>query len=388
MSDANSAAPEPLKRTPLHPLHRARGGKMTPFAGYAMPLHYPSGIIKEHLHTRASAGLFDVSHMGQIEARGDDGGDAMAATAAALESLMPADVLALPAGAQRYALLTDERGGIIDDLMVQRLGGRFILVVNAANKRRDFEMLRGAFEATPGAGRVELLDRALLALQGPAAATVLAQLVDRNLDDFKFMQVRAMPLAGAECIVSRAGYTGEDGFELSVAAADAGRVAERLLADERVAPAGLGARDSLRLEAGLCLHGNDLTAATTPAEAGLNWAVAKARRPGGARAGNYPGAAVIAAQLPGGAARARVGLQPAGRAPVRAAAELFADSTAARIGVVTSGAFSPTLRAPVAMGYVAREHAAAGAKLYTVARGKRIDITVVPLPFVAHRYHR
>lgn len=384
MSDSDSA---PLKRTPLHALHLARGGKMTPFAGYAMPLHYPGGILKEHLHTRESACLFDVSHMGQIEVRGDD----IAATAEALESLTPADVLALPAGMQRYALLTDERGGILDDLMAQRIGGRFILVVNAANKHLDVKIVRGAFEAMPGAAQVQLLDRALLALQGPAAAAVLAECVDdsaNTLDDFKFMQVRAMTVAGTDCIVSRSGYTGEDGFEVSVAAADAAALARRLLADERVKLAGLGARDSLRLEAGLCLHGHDITAATTPAEAGLNWAVAKARRPGGARAGNYPGAEVIAAQLQGGAHRKRVGLLPAGRAPVRAGAELFADSTEANTGVVTSGAFSPTLRRPVAMGMVAREHAAAGAKLYTVARGKRFDITVAPLPFVAHRYHR
>jgi len=236
-----------------------------------------------------------------------------------------------------------------------------------------------------------LQERALLALQGPEAAAVLADLGDDGgaFGDFKFMQVRELTLAGTACIVSRSGYTGEDGFELSVPAADAPRLADRLSGDARVRLIGLGARDSLRLEAGLCLHGNDITAATTPAEAGLNWAVAKARRPGGARAGGYPGADVIAAQLQG-ASRKRVGLLPAGRAPVRAGAALFAAATEAeaRIGVVTSGAFSPTLRRPVAMGIVAREHAAAGAKLYTVARGKRFDITVARLPFVAHRYHR
>lgn len=386
MNDSNS------QRTPLHQLHVARGAKRVAFAGYAMPLHYAAGIIKEHLHTRLLASLFDVSHMGQIEARGD--GDGVDAAAAALEKLMPADLQAMPAGAQRYALLTNERGGIIDDLMAQRLGRRFILVVNAARKHDDFEHLRGKLKSHDV--QVELLqDRALLALQGPAAAAVLAECIDGDgggdIDDFKFMQVRELTVAGVDCIVARSGYTGEDGFELSLAAADAVALAERLLTDARVALAGLGARDSLRLEAGLCLHGNDISAAVTPVEAALNWAVARARKPGGARAGDYPGAAAIDAQLQGGADSKRVGLLPAGRAPVRAGAELFADAGAGavgKIGAVTSGAFSPTLRRPVAMGFVARAHAAIGTNLYTVVRGKRIDITVAALPFVAHRYHR
>lgn len=382
MSDSDS---KPLHRTPLHALHLECGGKMTAFAGYNMPLHYRDGIIKEHLHTRASASLFDASHMGQMAVRGDGDGD-LASAAAVLEKLMPADLLSLTAGMQRYALLTNSQGGILDDLMAQRIGARFILVVNAARKRHDFEHLRGAFES--GGGTVEWLERALLALQGPAAADALAGVVDdSNLDDFKFMQAREISVAGVDCIVSRSGYSGEDGFELSVANADAAALARRLLEDSRVQLAGLGARDSLRLEAGLCLHGGDITVATTPVEAGLNWAVAKARRPGGARAGGYPGAEIIAAQLPANTARLRIGLLPAGRAPVRAGAELLCASTGAAVGVVTSGAFSPTLRRPVAMGYVAREYADAGT-MYTVVRGKRIEVAAAKLPFVAHRYHR
>jgi len=395
MNESNSTA---LHHTPLHALHLEHGGKMVAFAGYAMPVQYAAGIIKEHLHVRAAAGLFDVSHMGQIEVRAGDGhgdGDGEA-IAAALEKLMPADLLNLPVGAQRYALLLNDNGGIVDDLMAQNLGDRFMLVVNAARKVQDFALLRAALTVMPGDFQVELLPRALLALQGPAAVEVLAGLIDGDgggdgdgLDDFKFMRVREFTAAGVDCIVSRSGYTGEDGFELSVAADDAAVLAGRLLADDRVQLAGLGARDSLRLEAGLCLHGADISAAATPVEAGLNWAVAKVRRPGGARAGGYPGAQVINAQLPANTDRVRVGLLPEGRAPVRAGAALFAAATDAEVGVVTSGAFSPSLRRPVAMGYVAREFAGVDAgPMYTVVRAKRIDIAPAKLPFVAHRYHR
>lgn len=380
----------PPQLTPLHALHLARGANMTQFANYAMPLHYPAGIIKEHLHTRASASLFDVSHMGQIEARGRD----IDALAAALESLMPADLLDLPNGAQCYALLTDELGGIIDDLMAQRLGGRFVLIVNARRKRDDLNYLRGALKSH--GVQVELLqDRALLALQGPAAAAALAGCIDGgggDLDDFKFMRVREFTVAGVDCIVSRSGYTGEDGFELSVANADAAALAERLLSDARVELAGLGARDSLRVEAGLCLHGSDIAVTTTPGEAGLNWAVARARRPGGMRPGGFPGAGIIDQKMRSCIGIRRVGLLPAGRAPVRGGAFLFVESDAAdgasMAGSVTSGVFSPTLRRPVAMGYVGRENRGVGNRLYAAVRDKRIEVTVVKLPFVAHRYHR
>lgn len=377
-------ASPPLQRTPLHPLHLEHGARMVPFAGHQMPLNYPGGIIEEHLHTRRSAGLFDVSHMGQIVVRGDP-----AATASALEGVMPSDLLSLAAGRQKYALLTNPQGGIIDDLMVQNLGDRFILVVNAAGRRRDFEHLSRHLASQAAAVRPEYLqDRGLLALQGPDAAAVLAGLGGDSgaLGDFKFMQVRELTIAGTHCIVSRSGYTGEDGFELSMPAADAPRLAGQLLADSRVRLIGLGARDSLRLEAGLCLYGHDLTAATTPVEAGLNWAVSKARRTAGARPGGFPGDSLILAQMPDHTDRVRVGLLPAGRAPVRAEAPLLCGPST--VGEVTSGGFSPTLQRPIAMGYVAREQAGAGTELHALVRNKRLPVAVARLPFVAHGFYR
>lgn len=379
---AQPPASPPLQRTPLHALHVEHGARMVAFADHRMPLNYAGGIIEEHLHTRRLAGLFDVSHMGQIVVRGDP-----AATASALEGLMPSDLLSLAAGRQKYALLTNPQGGIIDDLMVQNLGDRFILVVNAAGRRRDFEYLSRHLPSR--ACRPEYLeDRALLALQGPEAAAVLAGLGGHSgaLGDFKFMQVRELTLAGADCIVSRSGYTGEDGFELSMPAADAPRLAGRLLADSRVRLIGLGARDSLRLEAGLCLYGHDLTAATTPVEATLNWAVSKARRAAGRRPGGFPGDSIILAQMPDHSARVRVGLLPAGRAPVRAEAPLLCGQST--VGEVTSGGFSPTLQRPIAMGYVAREHAGDGAELHALVRNKRLPVAVTRLPFVAPRFYR
>ena len=362
-----------------------------PFAGYDMPLNYPGGILAEHLHTRESASLFDVSHMGQIDIRADT---ATAADtdemAAALESLMPTDVMSLRAHRQRYTLLTNDDGGIVDDAMLQNLGGHFTLVVNAARKQHDVAHLGQLIEAAGGGVRLELAnERALLALQGPAAAAVFADL-GNDLHEMTFMAVRQLSLAGARCVVARSGYTGEDGFEVSLRAADAERVARALLDHSAVKLAGLGARDSLRLEAGLCLYGSDIDSHTTPAEAGLSWAIGKARRNGGERAGGFPGADVILAQtLPDAAniARRRVGLLPAGRAPVRASAPLL-DADGNQIGKVTSGGFSPSLRHPIAMGYVPPKFANAGTKLQAEVRGKRMPLTVAALPFVAHNFYR
>ena len=386
-----------MQRTPLHPLHLEHGAKLVPFAGYEMPLNYPDGILAEHLHTREFAGLFDVSHMGQIDIRAKTATTAAAATATdialALESLIPADLLSLPAGRQKYALLTNAQGGIIDDAMLQNLGERFVLVVNAACKQQDFDHLRRHLgDATRASFPLVMAlsdDRALLALQGPAAAAVLAEL-GHDLDEMKFMAVREMEIAGAACVVARSGYTGEDGFELAMQAADAERVARALLSHPPVKLAGLGARDSLRLEAGLCLYGNDITADTTPAEAGLNWAVSKARRAGGERAGGFPGDHIVLAQAPPNAAsveRVRVGLLPGGRAPVRAGAPLLdADSNA--VGEVTSGGFAPSLGCPLSMGYVQPQHADVGAELHAEVRNKRLPVTVAALPFVASNFYR
>ena len=366
-----------LRHIPLHALHLEYGAKITPFAGYAMPLHY-GGIIGEHLHVRKAAGLFDVSHMGVIDVAG--GG-----AARALEALMPADIVSLPRGRQRYALLTNARGGIIDDLMVQNLGEHFRLVVNAACKTRDAEHLRahlnGCTVDAPD-------DGALLALQGPAAAAALSEtLGGGDLSDMKFMDARALRLDGIDCMVARSGYTGEDGFEVSLPAARAEQLARRLLANPQVRLAGLGARDSLRMEAGLRLHGSDIGEATTPVEAGLGWAVAKSRRNGGARAGGFPGADVILQQLSGGAARRLIGLIPRGRAPVRAGAELLGANGAA-VGEVTSGGFGPSVSHPISLGYAQSEHAAPGAELRAPVRGRELPLTVAALPFVRHNFHR
>jgi aminomethyltransferase len=373
-----------LKRTPLHDLHLRLGARMVPFAGYAMPVQYAGGIIKEHTHTRAAAGLFDVSHMGQIALRPRSGPAADAARA--LEALVPGDILALVPGRQRYTLFTGSSGGVLDDLMVSNHGDRLMLVVNAARKAFDEAHLRahlsGSCEIEP------LVDRALVALQGPAAEAVLAGLAP-HVRAMRFMDVRAATLLGAACIVSRSGYTGEDGFEISVPAQAAVPLCETLLRDPAVAPVGLGARDSLRLEAGLCLYGSDLDETTTPVEAALEWAVPAVRRAGGARAGGFPGADAILGQLVRGAGRRRVGLRPEGRAPVRSGAPLFeTDSAAVPLGTVTSGGFGVSLNAPIAMGYVASAAAAPGTRLFAEVRGKRLAVTVVALPFVPTRYRR
>ncbi|MBB2189534.1 glycine cleavage system aminomethyltransferase GcvT [Gluconacetobacter azotocaptans] len=374
----------PLLRTPLHDLHVSLGARMVPFAGYEMPVQYRAGVMAEHQHTRTAAGLFDVSHMGQIRLRARSG--RVEDAALALERLVPADMLSLKPGRQRYVLLTDPQGGIIDDLMVSRLDDWLLLVVNAACKEGDLaHILAGVGDACT----VEAMpDRGLIAIQGPAAGAALAGLAPRAAD-MRFMDVAEFDVAGVPCIASRSGYTGEDGFELGMPSDGAVRVAEALLAQPGVAPAGLGARDSLRLEAGLCLYGSDIDRTTSPVEAALEWSIQKSRRAGGARAGGFPGADIVLVQLRDGTSRRRVGIAIDGRAPVRGGARLFADADGRQpAGDVTSGAFGPTVGAPVAMGYVDAAHAAAGTPLFAELRGKFVPVTVAALPFVAPGFKR
>ncbi len=379
-----TASPPSLKQTPLHALHLARGAKMVPFAGYDMPVQYETGVLKEHLHTRKHAGLFDVSHMGQIVLRPKSG--RLEDAARALESLVPQDILTLPPSRQRYAQFTNETGGILDDLMAANFGDHLFLVVNAACKAEDEAHLR---EHLSDACIIEpLADRALIALQGPAAEKVLAKF-DANIPAMKFMDAGPRRLAGVDCFDSRSGYTGEDGFEISVPAEAAEDFAKLLLADENVLPIGLGARDSLRLEAGLCLYGHDLDPSTTPVEAALEWSIQKSRRKGGARPGGFPGADLILKQLENGAPRRRVGLKPEGRAPVREGAPLFADATSPQpIGQVTSGGFGVSLNAPVAMGYVPAHLARTDATLFAEVRGQRLPLRIAAMPFVPNTYKR
>ena len=373
-----------LKRTPLHALHVALGARMVPFAGYEMPVQYTAGVLREHLHTRQKAGLFDVSHMGQIALRATSGGPENAAVA--LERLVPQDILAVAKGRQRYAQFTNAQGGILDDLMVANFGDHLFLVVNAACKEADEAHLRA--QLSDGCEIESLPGRALLALQGPKAEAVLARLC-ADASSMRFMDAGPRRVAGLDCFVSRSGYTGEDGFEISVPAAEAEALARLLLEDGDVLPIGLGARDSLRLEAGLCLHGHDIDSTTTPVEAALEWSVQKSRRAGGARTGGFPGAEKILAQFADGAPRRRVGLRPEGRAPVREGAALFADDAASeKIGAVTSGGFGPTLNAPVAMGYVPTALAAAGTRVFADVRGQRLPLVVAPTPFVPNTYKR
>jgi aminomethyltransferase len=378
-------APQPpLKRTPLYDLHVGLGARMVPFAGYEMPVQYPAGIIKEHLHTRAAAGLFDVSHMGQIVLRPRSG--RLADAARALEMLVPADVLGLAAGRQRYALLTNAAGGILDDLMVANLGDHLRLVVNAACKVADEAHLRA--HVAQSCIIDPLPDHALIALQGPAAEAVLAALAP-EIRTMRFMDVRTVRLSGETGVTSRSGYTGEDGFEISIKGDFAAAFCSALLRDAAVMPAGLGARDSLRLEAGLCLYGSDLDPATTPVEAALEWSIAKTRRTGGERGGGFPGAEIILGQIDRGAPRRRVGLKPEGRAPVRGGAPLFVrDDDAAPIGAVTSGGFGVSLGAPIAMGYVPAAWATPGNRLFAELRGRREAVQSCELPFVPLRYKR
>ncbi len=373
-----------LKRTCLYDLHRELGAKMVPFAGYEMPVQYPPGVLKEHLHCRAAAGLFDVSHMGQVLLRAKTGNVADAARA--LETLAPQALLELGEGRQRYALLTNEAGGIRDDLMVANRGDHLFLVVNAACKQDDIAHLRA--HLSEACEIEEVADRALIALQGPLAEAAL-EAVAPGAAEMAFMDVRTVESRFGALWVSRSGYTGEDGFEVSVAEARAGEFARALLDRDGVAPIGLGARDSLRLEAGLCLFGNDIDATTSPVEAALEWAVQKARRPGGAREGGYPGADRIGREFREGAERRRVGLRPDGRGPMRAGTQLFAaEDGGEAIGAVTSGAYGPSIEAPVSMGYVAIEHGEDGGNLFGEVRGKRLPVTVAPMPFRPARYKR
>jgi aminomethyltransferase len=383
MSSAPAPAAE-LQQTPLHALHLELGARMVPFAGYAMPVQYPAGLMAEHRQCREAAALFDVSHMGQLRLIGPD-------AAAALETLVPVDVVDLPAGKQRYAFFTNEHGGLLDDLMITRPPvadeadfGTLFVVVNAGCKDADIAHLRQHIGQ-----RCEVLplpERALLALQGPLAAQALARL-NPGVCSLTFMTGGAFSLAGARCFVTRSGYTGEDGFEISVPADQAIALARELLAQPEVKPAGLGARDTLRLEGGMCLYGHDIDTSTTPVEAGLTWAIQKVRRAGGARAGAYPGAAVIDAQLAGGAPRKRVGLVGLERAPVREGTPVVsAEGTA--LGTVTSGTLGPTVNQPVAMAYLPASHAAAGTEVFAEVRGKRLPMRVSAMPFAPHRYHR
>jgi len=376
--------PKPLRTTPLDTWHRRLGARMVEFAGYAMPVQYDltgdlasrcrGGVLAEHLHCRAHASLFDVSHMGQAMLTGPG-------AAVALERLVPGDITGLPQGRQRYTLFTNEAGGILDDLMVAHLGpDRLFLVVNASRKDHDFTHLSANLPASVKLTPLE--DRGLLALQGPAAVTVLARLAP-DAAALPFMGFAAIAIGGIPCLVSRSGYTGEDGCEISVPAEHAEALADALLAQPELAPAGLGARDSLRLEAGLCLYGNDIDELTSPVEAGLTWVIGKRRR----AAWDFPGAAVIRDQLENTFPRLRVGIRPSGRAPARALTDIIAsDGTAA--GVITSGGFSPTLNAPIAMGYVRRDLAAADTPVFVVVRGRNLPATVTSMPFVPHRYAR
>lgn len=365
------AHPTPAQ-TPLYPLHATLGAKFVTFAGYDMPVQYPAGVLAEHLHTRSQAGLFDVSHMGQVRLRGTN-------IVAMLERLVPGDIAALAPGQIRYTQFTNDKGGILDDLMVTRREGHLDLVVNAGTKQADLQHLR---EWLPHGIEIDYLeDRALLALQGPAAAAIIARLAP-GLATLPFMTASEAALYGIACDVARSGYTGEDGFEISVAATRAIDLAEALLAEPGVMPAGLGARDSLRLEAGLCLYGHDIGETTTPVEAGLLWSIGKRRR----TEGGFPGAPVIQQQIAEGPARRRVGILPEGRAPAR---EHTAIHHAGKpVGIVTSGGYGPSLGGPIAMGYVETAAAGLGTALELIVRDTPRPARVVPLPFTPARYHR
>ena len=368
-----------LLTTPLDALHIELGARMVPFAGYSMPVQYPAGLVAEHHHTRSAAGLFDVSHMGQLRLSGHD-------AAAALESLMPVDVIGLGVHKQRYGLLLNEEGGIIDDLMFVNRAQDIFVIVNGACKHGDLAHMQ---QRIGSRCTIEpQFDRALLALQGPQAASALQRLLP-GVEKLVFMTGATFELNGADLYVTRSGYTGEDGFEISLPAAAAEPFARRLLAQPEVKPIGLGARNSLRLEAGLCLYGNDIDTTTTPVEASLNWAIQKVRRTGGARAGGFPGAHKVLAQLDGTAPaqRLRVGLVGLERVPVREHVELH-NEAGHKVGEVTSGLLAPTADLPVALAYVQAEYTQAGTRLNAMVRGKAVPMQISALPFVANRYHR
>ena len=375
-----SAPAAPLLTTPLNALHIELGARMVPFAGYSMPVQYPAGLMAEHLHTRQAAGLFDVSHMGQLKLVGPD-------AAAAFETLVPVDVVGLPEGKQRYGLLLNDEGGIIDDLMFFNQGGdTLFVIVNGACKVGDIAHIQARI-----GGRCQVVpmpDHALLALQGPQAAAALARLVP-GVEKLVFMSGGSFAWNGVELFITRSGYTGEDGFEISVPGTQAEALARALLAQPEVKPIGLGARNSLRLEAGLCLYGNDIDTTTTPAEGALNWAIQKVRRTGGARAGGFPGADKVLAQIddPAQLTRKRVGLIAKERVPVREPAVLE-NMDGQAIGQVTSGLLSPTLNQPIALAYVQPDYAAPGTEVFAMVRGKPVPMVVAPTPFVPTRYYR
>lgn len=365
----------PLHKTALHALHVELGARMVPFAGYDMPVQYPTGILTEHNWTRAEAGLFDVSHMGQCTIRGEN-------PAAALETLVPGDLQILKDGKMRYTMFTDGGGRILDDLMITKIDANTLfVVVNAGCKEQDFALMKAELKGVD----IEIHEsRALLALQGPKAKDVMARLAPGS-QDMTFLSGRDLTVGGIRAFVTRSGYTGEDGWEISVAGEDAEPLARALLADLSVKPIGLGARDSLRLEAGLCLYGHDIDTSTTPIEADLAWTISKRRR----AEGGFPGAAVIQEQLANGTTRRRVGIRPDGRAPAREGTPVYADEALTqRIGTVTSGGFGPTVNGPVAMGYVNRPFDAVGTRLFLGVRGKALPAAVASLPFTTHNYHR
>lgn len=381
----SATASVPMQRTPLHALHLELGARMAPFAGYEMPISYPAGIMAEHRHCRSAAALFDVSHMGQIRLAGPD-------AAAALESLVPVDVIGMGPGRQRYGFFTNSSGGILDDLMITRrqwtdsAGSHddLLVIVNAAGRKSGLQHL--VTNIGHRCTITALDDRALIALQGPLAIEVLAEL-NAGVDALAFMNGGWFKLAGVDCFVTRSGYTGEDGFEISTPADKAEMLARALLDDHRVLPAGLGARDTLRLEAGLCLYGHDISASTTPAEAGLGWAIQKVRRSGGAREGGYPGYTVLDGQLARGTAVKRVGLVGLERIPVREGAKLV-DIRGRLLGHVTSGTIGPSVASPIAMAYLAANHTATGSEVYAEIRNHRLPMRIEPMPFIPHRYRR
>ena len=372
LSGGNVTDSETLRTTPLDALHRELGAKMVPFGGYAMPVQYPAGILTEHLHTRKAAGLFDVSHMGQVRLVG-------AGAIAAIERLVPGDIAALAQGRVRYTMLTNGEGGIIDDLMIARREGELGLVVNAGTKLSDIAHI--AAHLPKDVALVHEEERALLALQGPAAAQVLERLMP-GVGKTPFMSEAPGTLGGVAVTFTRSGYTGEDGFELSIPAAQAENIARLLLQQPEVMPIGLGARDSLRLEAGLCLYGHDIDEATTPIEADLIWTISKRRR----AEGGFPGDAVVQKQIAQGPARRRVGIQPDGRAPAREGTEI--QISGKTVGAITSGGFGPSADRPVAMGYVDAPHSAVGTAVELIVRGKPLPARIAAMPFVPHRYFK
>lgn len=374
---------DPLTPLPLQSLHQQLGARMAPFAGYEMPMQYTAGVMVEHQHTRHHAGLFDVSHMGQVKLSGPD----YPTIARAAERLLPQDVLDLAVGRQRYCFFTDTNGGLLDDLMISHHQDHLLVVINAARKAHDIVLMRSTLEPL-GVTVTELTDRCLLALQGPEAEAVLANL-NPAITHMSFMDATEIDLVGQRIVITRSGYSGEDGFEMSVPVDGADALARTLLSDARVFPIGLAARDSLRLEAGLCLYGQDIDPSVTPAQADLLWAIQRSRRPNGKRAAGYPGANILAQEFDVQPERRRVGLAPVGRAPMRAGVALFLNERdQTTIGHITSGGFGPTVGHPIAMGYLPVDQCMPDTVVWGEIRGKRQRVRVVPLPFVPHRFKR